>query len=321
MNPGRVRFHLPARMIGQPLPPFYRKLIAGMVARGAQVDILARDLAALANPQGQDFDFVHNGGVARPRALNLGTAYLADFYYCDPKGLYFESSLNDRPFHPDKIDPNAAARFMARLRSDYVIQRRSRYAQAPQTVDFGQGHIAVFLQDWSEPIERSRHMDGFEMIRAVLAARAGRQVIVKPHPRNKGLETFEIQAFLAKKHPEVLFSEANVHDILAGAAVSVSISSSVAVEGFLHGVPAILFGKSDLHPCAVTVQHAKEWPDALRRALAQDWPFDRFLLWFLQRHCIDTKRKFLDNVIGRMARNGADLAALGLNSADHPPKD
>lgn len=316
---GQVRFHLPARMIGgaSPVPPFYTRLMAGLAARGADVVVMARDYARLGpKPQGGDFDFVHNGGVARSGALNLGAAYLADFYYCDPKGLYFESSINEKPFHLGQLDPETSAAFFGRLQRDYIAPRRSRYDQPAATAAFGSGHIAVFLQDYSEPVARARYMDAKSMLRAVLADPDGRQVIVKPHPRNRGAETADLLQFLARKHPQVTVTDANLHDILAGAAVCVSICSSVAVEGMLHRVPAILFGRSDLHPCAQTVTAPREWPAALAAAMARDWPYAAFLHWLLRRHCVDIRSGFMDKIIARMVENGADLDQLGLKSAD-----
>lgn len=113
-------------------------------------------------------------------------------------------------------------------------------------------------------------------------------------------------------------TEANLHDILAGAAVSASLSSSVGLEGMLHGVPAVFFGASDLHHNAVTVRAAEAWPEALAQALATDWPHAQFLLWFLRRRNIDARRPFMARVLERIAAAGGDLAALGL--PETPPE-
>jgi hypothetical protein len=177
---------------------------------------------------------------------------------------------------------------------------------------FGQGHIAVFLQGWSSPVERARYMTATEMVKTVVKGAAGRPVVVKPHPRNACYETEMIRQWLLRHHPKVRVSNANIHDILAGACATVSISSSVALEGMLHRVPAILFGRSDLHHCAETVTEPSEWPAALARALARDWPYDAFLLWFLRRQNIDVSRPWAERLLDRMAAQGADFAALGI---------
>ena len=94
-----VRLHVPVHMLdrdGAGVPQFYRRVLAQLASKGASTRILPRDHDALrAGPDGAHFDLVHNGSVARGPALNLAPAYLAGFYYADPRGIYFESSITD----------------------------------------------------------------------------------------------------------------------------------------------------------------------------------------------------------------------------------
>ncbi|MBC7478851.1 MAG: hypothetical protein H7317_12275 [Pseudorhodobacter sp.] len=297
---------------GAGVPQFYRRVLDQLQGIGATTTILRRDHDALAAPQGQDFDLVHNGGVRRVQALNLAPAYLPGFYYMDPAGIYFESSIATRPFRPEIIEAQYATPFVADLRRKWVLARKSRHAQPVEVQAFGQGHIAMFLQDWSDPVERARHMTAELMVKTVVKGAAGRQVVVKPHPNNSARETQKIRQWLVRHHPQVRLTDANIHDILPGAAVTVSISSSVALEGMLHHVPAVLFGRSDLHHCAETVVQPDDWPAALDQALTRDWPYDAFLLWFLRRQNVDAGRPFLQKLVDRMTGQGADLAALGI---------
>ncbi len=300
------------------MPVFYGRVTAGLRSLGATVDLVHRDIYALqAGPQGADIDLVHATAVGRAQALTLGTAYLDRFHYMDPDGIFFESTLARARFRPEQIPQPQAQQFLAQLRDQYVTPRRSRHVQPEAVETFGQGHIALFLQDLSDPVERARNMTAPEMVEAVLAHRDGRDLVVKPHPRNSGPES---EAILRRLQgvPGVRISHANLHDILAGAAVSVSISSSVGLEGMLHGVPAVFFGATDLHHAAVTVQRAADWPAALQTALGTDWPHAQFLLWFLRRRNLDARRPFMDRVLERITHVGGDLAALGLPS--QPPE-
>lgn len=317
MIKGRVRLHVPAHMLPdgpEDVPPFYANLLLALEGVGAQTEVVHRDYAALQRgPTGADFDFVHNGGVDRAGALNLGPAYLARFYYVDPKGIFFESSIYRMIFRPHAIPPLRAAEFAAVLRGLFVQDRKSRHLQPDVVEHFGTRHIAVFLQNDSDPVLRARHMTTETMVKTVVEGANGHPVVVKPHPRNMGPETVELLDWLSRAHPWVRISTANVHDILAGAVASVSIASSVALEGMMHHVPAILFGKSDLHHCAQTVREPQDWPAALQGALSKNWPFDAFLLWFLRRQNVWATRPFLPRVLERMAAQGADLAALGID--------
>ncbi len=311
-----VRLQMPRHMAaadGSGLPFFYKTLRDGLAARGARLAITRRTADLDGGPQ--DFHFVHNGTARGPRVLNTAIAYLNPFFYADPLGIYFESSLTEARFDPATVPPRPAARFYETLRARHVLPRKSRYAQPEPVTAFPPGAIAVFLQDWSEPVDRARHMDAAAMVQAVLAGAGGRPVIIKPHPRNRGEETLLLLHGL-QDQPSVIVTEANLHDILAGAVACVSISSSVALEGMLHRVPAILFGRSDLHHCAETVTRAQDFPVALDRALRRsqggDWPFEAFLFWFLRQQSLRTGPDMLPEVLARMQAAGADLSALGL---------
>lgn len=325
MTTARVRLHVPAHMLpdgGEPLPTFYINLLLGLESLGARTEIMHRDYSALmAGPDGADFDFVHQGHVHRRQALNLGPAYLSRFYYVDPKGIFFQSSISDLSFRPHAIPPKRAAQFCATLRRLFVQDRKSRHDQPEEVEHFGSGHIAVFLQNDSDPVLRARHMTTEDMVRTIVKGAAGRPLVIKPHPHDMGPATIELLDWLIATHPEVRITTANVHDILAGAAVSVSICSSVALEGMLHNVPTILFGRSDLHHCAMTVRKPENWPTALTAALGREWPFEAFLLWFLRRQNIWATRPFLPRVLERMAAQGADFKALGIDPTAAGPDD
>jgi hypothetical protein len=317
MTDARIRLHLPAHMLDNGaarMPQFYRRALEGLAGLGARVELCHRDIDRLrAGPEGGHLDLVHAAAVGRGQALTLGTAYLDRFFYADPEGIFFESSTMRARFRPDMVPEDRAADFLVDLRAQYVRPRRSRHVQPEAQAAFPGGHIALFLQDLSDPVERARHMTAAEMVDAVLAHRSGRMLVVKPHPRNSGPETEAILRRLTGV-AGVQITGANLHDILAGAAVSVSISSSVGLEGMLHGVPAVFFGQSDLHHCAVTVKRAGDWPAALDNAMTTRWPFAQFLLWFLRRRNIDARRPFLPKLIGRIRAAGCDPVALGIRA-------
>ncbi len=299
-------------------PAFYMRLARGLQALGARVEWHHRDADRLRRgAEGGHVDLVHATAIGRAQALTLGVAYLDRFQYIDPEGIFFESSTARARFRPEAIPQDQAQRFLADLQAAYVVPRRSRHVQPEAVTPFFGGHIALFLQDLSDPVLRARHMTAEQMVAAVLAHREGRAVVIKPHPRNLGAETLALLEGL-RDLPGVTVSHANLHDILAGAAVSVSLSSSVGLEGMLHGVPAVFFGASDLHHNAVTVRAAEEWPQALAQALAKDWPHAAFLLWFLRRRNIDARRPFMARVLERIAAAGGDLATLGLPAT--PPQ-
>ncbi len=291
------------------LPRFYQVLAAGLRARGARVEVVRRDQTVVLS--GPDCHFVHNGAAHGAGVLNCAIAYLNPYFYADPEGIYFESSLTGAAFD-GVAAPRAQATFAA-LVAQYVTPRTSRYKQPEAVESFPEGAIAIFLQDWSDPVDRARHMDAQTMVETVINGAQGRPVIVKPHPRNRGTETVLLLHRLARRHPGVIVTEGNLHDILAAAAVCVTISSSVALEAMLHRKPVILFGRSDLHHCAETVAKPENWDAALKRALNCDWPHEAFVHWFLSRN-LRTGPAMIDPVLVRMRAAGGDLQALGLDA-------
>lgn len=320
-SPGRpegvVRLHLPRHLLDQAVPGlvgFYPRVMHELGARGLRVRAIWRDLDALVAPCApSDFDIIHQGRIARDRALNTCVAYLDGFWYVDPKGVFGDSSIADLPFDPALVRAVRARTFFDKLVSSRVRARKSRYHQASEQRCFGPGHITVFLQTDSDPVRRVQHLDRAAMVGAVLAETGGRQVVIKPHPQDQAPATLRWLTDLAQSRADITVTDANVHDVLAGAAVSVSISSAASLEGMLHHVPAVLFGRSDLHHCAVTVRQAQDWAEAMHVAITRVWPFEAFVFWFLRQGCVPvTWAGFADTLLERMRAQGADLAALGL---------
>lgn len=301
---------------GSALPWFYKVLWRGLAERGARMRVVHRDQDALqAQPCGADFDFVHQGIAPRTRLLNTAIAYFGDYYYADPNGIYFQSSITTALFDPCAQNPDHAAAFFIELRNRYVVARKSRAQQREDVEKFSPGAIAVFLQDWSLPVERARYMDANAMLEAVLAGANGRQIILKPHPRNLGEETL-LLCHRLRKIRQVTITDANLHDILAASVVCVSISSSVAVEAMLHRVPPIFFGRSDLHHCGETVTQAADFPAAIDRALSRTYPYEAFIYWFLRKMVLRTGPRMIPKLLERMQSVGADLAALGITGTN-----
>jgi hypothetical protein len=154
-----------------------------------------------------------------------------------------------------------------------------------------------------------------DMLRAVVAGAQGRQVVVKTHP----LRREHGAALMADLRAEGLaFTEANpnVHDLLAACAVTVSINSAAAIEGFLHGKPAILFGRSDFAGQVETVRRAQDFPAALHSSLTLPRDYAPWLQWYFTQVCIDiTAPDAAARILTAFDEAGFDGARLGLDRA------
>ena len=96
MTKPRVVFHLPGHMLdndGAAMPGLFRKLSSGLRHRGAETELRWRDAEALIRmTETPDVHLVHNGGFTHPRLLNTGLAYVFPYWYCDPIGIFGDSS-------------------------------------------------------------------------------------------------------------------------------------------------------------------------------------------------------------------------------------
>ena len=319
---GEIVFHIPEHLrrgfARRSKKDFYKRLWGELTDRGGQVRIehYEDQSARRIDPEDGNLHFVNNGNLCLPNVLNTGIAYLDRFWQVDPRGILSESSIRDEEFDPARVDRKAAWSFFQAMRSEYVSGRRSRYAQPREVEPIRRGVIAVFLQGDSQFTNRARLCSTPEMIRSVAAGAGDRAILVKPHPLK--VDPADILAVhdLATDGVNIRITEANVHDILARASVSVSIASACSFEGFLHKTPAILYGKADFHHFAETVTDPGGFPEAFEAALSRKRGYSLYVHWYLKERCIWTKEpEFFDKISARMAAQGFDPKRLGLKAA------
>lgn len=275
------------------MQPYYVKLIAGLPELGVKVTTVLHDrettLATVDAIAG--VHIVDHGRLRHPRLLNTGVAYIYPFWNLDPWGIRALSSIAAATFDATQIDPVAAKEFAAKLRKRLVDTRISRYPQAGEVVDLPKGHIAVFLQSEAHrAVEETCHLSMRQMLAALLARDDPREIVIKPHPRDLGQQTRAYLARLAARDARVRVVDANIHDMLSCAAVSVTINSAVGIEAHLHRVPVVLCGRADFHHAAVTVTDRHKMGAAIAMAEATDWPHDAYLHWYFASNCLNAGR-------------------------------
>ena len=310
----RVVLHLPEYMLarlaaGKPL--LYSRIRDCLVARGGAVDLVTGFDKAGRREDG-NLHIVENGAGQRPGVLNAATAYLDGFFHVDPVGIQAASRIGGLVYDPAAVDGVAAAAYLAALQQRFLMPRHSRYKQERAVRAIPKGALAVFLQG-PAPQRNGQAYCSFEtMLEAVCAGADGRPVVVKPHPLKPELGA-EIIAKVRAKGFDPIATDANVHDILAACSATVSINSATALEGFLHGKPAVLFGKSDYAALVQTAQTADAFAAALARALADPPDYARALYWYFGLNCLDiTADSFDARLLAIFAEAGFDAARLGL---------
>ena len=293
------------------MKPYYVKLTEGLAARGHFVRLALHDRDTLAAEMAADADFhiVDHGTLRHPRVLNTGIAYIYPFWNLDPWGIRALSSIAEKAFDPNDLDIEAAAAFASRLRKRWVATRKSRYEQPMRPAVVPADYIAVFLQsEGHRDVMETCHLDLREMVQALLARPDPRAIVIKPHPRDDNPATRRFLNRIAARDGRVRVIDGNIHDILACAAVCVTINSAVGIEAMLHSVPVVLCGKTDFHHCAVTVTDAAGMGAAVTLAQATAWPYDAFLYWYFALNCLNAGREGLvDDFLAKVAATGFNL--------------
>ncbi|MAY88072.1 MAG: hypothetical protein CML02_15325 [Pseudooceanicola sp.] len=229
---------------------------------------------------------IDDRSVVADNVLNAGLAYFRGYWHLDPRGTRYRSGIAGMVYDESAVRYRPARDLFQRLRQQYVMPRKSRYPQPEQVELIEPGVISVFFQGRYPIDSGATEFDDFAMLRAVLAGAGGRRVVVKPHPNASTSDDLAQLDDLAQSHPDLLITNANVHDILSAACATVSINSTVALEGYLHRTPAVLFGASDFHHIAETVTDATAFARALARAIKRRGGYAQYLAWYFRDNCL-----------------------------------
>ncbi len=273
---------------------FYRILEALMAAHRIRVESRQRDsdiridTRSLHDSRFEDgnLHIIDDRALRAPNVLNAGVAYFWRFWQLDPQGVKAFSSTGDAPYDPDQMPRRRAQSFFDNMHKRYVQSRKSKYAQPGAPQRFPKGAISVFFQGQYPVNSGATSITDIGMLKAVQAGAGDRPILVKPHPLASGIPDIAKALSLAEADSRITVTDANVHDILSASCATVSINSTVALEGFLHRKPAILFGRSDFHHLAGQVRNPQEFETTLSRELERDEGYEQFLAWYFLKMCL-----------------------------------
>nr|WP_237684800.1 hypothetical protein [Szabonella alba] len=147
------------------------------------------------------------------------------------------------------------------------------------------------------------------MVRGLIARDDPRAIVIKPHPLDTDPDTRRFLRRMAGRDARVQVLEANIHDILAQASVTVTINSAVGLESLLHRVPVVLCGRTDFHHGCRTATDAASLDAEIGQAAARPVPFDAYLYWYLGLNCLNAgSPRLLDDFLGRVAATGFGIS-------------
>ena len=215
-----------------------------------------------------------------PNIFHVFPSYITGFWYLDPKGYFWNSTMMDKPFDPTLVDIDEAAKFFGRVSGWRIRNNISQRKQATAT-PLPPAEVAIFTQDIERYSDNVHYLTTRQMVRAAAGATQG-LCYVKPHP----LMTEEQRSWLAKlcgRLPNATLVDASVHDIIRASNVIVSQNSAVGFEALMHRKPVITCAKTDYAAASLVSHTTDELRDNIRRATIHfaEFPFEKYFYWFL----------------------------------------
>ena len=208
------------------------------------------------------------------------------------------------------MDGAWARAFHAQLVRKFVDGNLTKFPQSARGTAVELGCLAFFAQDFKPPRFHRHHLGAVQMIEAAIAAKGRRSLYIKPHP-NQTLEEMEVLSRYHAPEAGVQVTHASIHDLLAAADCVLTVTSAVGFEAFLHRKPVVLGGQTDFWQNAVTLTEPARLAEAMAASMARDWPFEKFLVWFLRQNCLEDSAASLPQVLERLGRKGFFLSAPG----------
>jgi len=288
-----------------------------ITARGGEVLLASRPKGRLSATDAQgdgDLHVVESSNARGTGWLNSSIAYLTGFWHLDGMGILSGAEMAARGdmLPPAPPDAAKAAAFFAGICARLKHKRRTRHQQPETSTPLPQGCIAVFLQGRAPERHGQHFFTGPEIIEAAARGAGGRAVLVKPHPLFWDIGAQMVVQAQAQGLA-VQLAQAHIHDLLAACAITVSVNSAAAIEGFLHGKPTILCGRGDFAAMGETLIEPDDFAQTLQRALTTPRDYAGWLYWYLTHHAIAIDGPDAEaRILARFARAGFDTDRLGL---------
>ncbi|MEO0568337.1 MAG: hypothetical protein AAF066_11435 [Pseudomonadota bacterium] len=237
-----------------------------------------------------------------PSILHAHPSYLWGFWYLDPKGYYWTSSLVDTEFNADAIDAAKAQYFFNGVSGHMKRENVSKLAQPERgAVSVEAAAAVVFLQEIDNFKNPVHYLDTLEMIHNTAMA-TNDPVYVKLHPVQSD-QTRQKVLQLCSNLPNVSVTNANIHDLIEASAVIVSQNSAVGFEALMHKKPVVTCARTDYHHATLVARTPEELQHCVQTAPGRlaEFPYERYFYWFLGENMLEPQKgEFLDRTWSRI---------------------
>lgn len=271
---------------------FTRKIATHAHAHGVQAYTVeaATELSTTLLDQNHAQIFIgHHPETQRP-VLHAMPSYVWGFWYLDPMGVNWHSSLAAKPFCPEEIDAKAASYFFNGVSGHMLRHNISKFPQASCDTPLPPAHAVLFLQEIDSYATPVHHIETQKMI-ATVAKSTERTVYVKLHPAQS--EVFRNRyTSICKRFHNVRISDQSIHALTNASDIVVTQNSAAGFEALQQKKPVITCGQSDYHHATILAHSPQELRKALRNAQAMLASFDyaKYLYWFLSKHMLEPQK-------------------------------
>jgi len=232
-------------------------------------------------------------------------SYIVGFWYLDPKGVFWNSSLQEKSFDQTKIDIKKATYFFNGVSGFMTRENYSKRPQSDRAASTLPGAQAVIFTQNIEKYMRPIHHLTLREIVETTASGSDELVYLKPHPLFDA-GALKSLADICKPFPNVQISNASVHDLIQASGLVISQNSAAGFEAMMHQTPAILCAECDYHHGAMTARTPQQLTDAIQNApsFAKSFPFTKYFYWFLHDQMLEVQKPdFADRAWTRLMAN------------------
>ena len=268
---------------------FFTKLESHAASHGRPMSVVLAGSEASEAALNRGGAHINIGGPARyhPGLLHAAPTYLWGFWYLDDLGVHWQSSIRLSDFPGEALPWDPSQYFFDGVAGHMLEHNVSKLPQ-PAREGLSPAFAAVFCQDIEDHWPRSHYLTTVEIIRNTARAAGGGRVYVKPHPHSDEKTRDKIED-LCKGDPNLMVSDASVHDLIAASAAVVTQNSAAGFEALLQHKPVVLCARADYHHAAVTAKTEDDLRAILRDVGGRTRHVDyhRYVAWFLNHRCFE----------------------------------
>jgi CDP-glycerol glycerophosphotransferase (TagB/SpsB family) len=235
----------------------------------------------------------HTLDVGRTGQVHLKIGTLFGHFIIDGKGYSGWSSIADKalPELISGVDPVEADQHWRWLRDELVAGGVSKYVQSdaelpPEWSEY----VFLPMQVADDTVARLADIDTLSLLRGLAdwGQATGRTVVVKRHPMCRD-ERIEMALREAEAAGFIRVSDANIHQLVAGASCVVTVNSGVGAEALLQLKPVITTGASDYAAATRRVRTLEELYAALGGSglpVANEEQVKQFLWFYTKKYMV-----------------------------------